>query len=200
MNVEIKDFIGVFGNVASKEYCQKVIEQFELRQKLNQVKNRQNHDNVIKTVKDNNFYFPIDEITNESIAFESDEYILKEFNTIAANCYNLYNERYGVLQNVENHKMAQSIKIQKTLPSEGYHVWHCEHADLLSSRRLLLVMLYLNDISEGGETEFLYQSLRLRPREGTLVIVPSSFTHTHRGNPPLSGTKYMINGWIEFTK
>ena len=59
-------------------------------------------------------------------------------------------------------------------------------------------MAYLNNVEEGGETEFLYQSRRIKPKQGTIVICPASFTHTHRGNPPLKGDKYMINGWIEF--
>ena len=60
------------------------------------------------------------------------------------------------------------------------------------------MLVYLNDVEEGGETEFLYQSRRIKPKQGTMVICPASFTHTHRGNPPLKGNKYMINGWIEF--
>ena len=97
-----------------------------------------------------------------------------------------------------SHRFYDSIKIQKTKPTEGYHVWHCEHDGRLFGSRLLLVMCYLNDVEEGGETEFLYQSRRIKPKQGTIVICPSSFTHTHRGNPPLTGNKYMINGWIEF--
>ena len=60
-------------------------------------------------------------------------------------------------------------------------------------------MAYLNDVEEGGETEFLYQSIRVKPKQGTMVC-PSSFTHTHRSNPPLKGDKYMINGWVEYDK
>jgi len=59
-------------------------------------------------------------------------------------------------------------------------------------------MVYLNDVEEGGETEFLYQHKRLKPEQGTLVIWPASFTHTHRGNPPLSNDKYIVTGWTEF--
>ena len=107
-------------------------------------------------------------------------------------------KKYGVLSSLASHRFYDSIKIQKTKPAEGYHVWHCEHDNRKNGSRLLLVMVYLNDVEEGGETEFLYQSRRIKPKQGTMVICPSGFTHTHRGNPPLIGNKYMINGWIEF--
>ena len=63
-----------------------------------------------------------------------------------------------------------------------------------------MVLLFLNDVDEGGELEFLYQSKRIKPKAGTMVISPAFFTHTHRGNPPLSGEKYILNGWCEFTR
>jgi hypothetical protein len=56
----------------------------------------------------------------------------------------------------------------------------------------------LNTVKEGGETEFLYYKKRINPIEGRLVIWPAGFTHTHRGNPPLSNDKYIITGWLEF--
>jgi hypothetical protein len=64
----------------------------------------------------------------------------------------------------------------------------------------MLAILYLNDVDEGGETEFLYQSIRIKPKKGTLILCPGSFTHTHRGNPPLSGEKYIVTTWIELVE
>ena len=58
-------------------------------------------------------------------------------------------------------------------------------------------MVYLNDVEEGGETEFLYQQLKIKPSKGRVVIWPGSFTHLHRGNPPMS-TKYIATGWFAF--
>ena len=60
-------------------------------------------------------------------------------------------------------------------------------------------MIYLNDVEEGGETEWLYQQLKIKPKKNTAVIWPGSFTHLHRGNPPISGTKYILTGWFTST-
>lgn len=100
----------------------------------------------------------------------------------------------------DTYPMSQTlIKIQATKPSEGYHVWHSESAANIVKGRFLAWILYLNDIDEGGETEFLYLSERVKPKTGRLVIFPAGFTHAHRGNPPLSDVKYIMTGWMEHT-
>jgi len=86
-------------------------------------------------------------------------------------------------------------KLQKTKKTGGYHIWHHEQQDLASAQRVLAWSIYLNDVEEGGETEFLYQSKRIKARKGKILIFPAGFTHTHRGNPPLSGDKYILTGW-----
>jgi hypothetical protein len=57
--------------------------------------------------------------------------------------------------------------------------------------------LYMNDISNAGETEFLYQNKRIAPKKNRLIVWPSDWTHTHRGNPPIGvGDKYILNTWL----
>ncbi|WP_323845837.1 2OG-Fe(II) oxygenase [Microbulbifer magnicolonia] len=86
----------------------------------------------------------------------------------------------------------------------GYYHWHSEHyphpidPEQKSLHRVLLWMLYLNDVEEGGETEFRYQGAKIKPRRGSLVLSPCGFTHTHRGNVPLSGDKYILTSWIMY--
>ena len=87
---------------------------------------------------------------------------------------------------------------QKTKVGEGYHFWHCENAEMKARNRILAFMVYLNDVNEGGETEFLYQKCRFKPEKNTMLVWPSQFTHVHRGNPPLSNDKYIITGWVEY--
>lgn len=82
-------------------------------------------------------------------------------------------------------------------PEQGYHTWHCDWAasSNRTSVRLAVAMLYLNDVTIGGETEFYHQQLSLQPRQGTIVVWPAYFTHLHKGNPPISNTKYIVNKW-----
>jgi hypothetical protein len=62
----------------------------------------------------------------------------------------------------------------------------------------MFVILYLNTVENGGETEFLYQSKRISSLQGRLILSPTGYTHIHRGNPPLSGYKYILTTWIEY--
>jgi hypothetical protein len=86
----------------------------------------------------------------------------------------------------------------------GYHHWHSEifpkdpHCETL--HRVLLYMYYLNDVAEGGETEFYFQDRKLAPRRGRLVIAPAGFTHTHKGHVPRSEDKYIVTSWVMFNR
>lgn len=84
----------------------------------------------------------------------------------------------------------------------GYPYWHSEIYPQQNStealHRNLLFMFYLNDVEEGGETEFYYQDLKIKPKTGTMVIAPAGFTHTHRGNVPQSNDKYILTSWVLF--
>ncbi len=84
----------------------------------------------------------------------------------------------------------------------GYPYWHCElfprDASAETLHRHLLWTLYLNDGFEEGETEFLFQQRKVKPRTGSLLIAPTAFTHTHRGNRPQNGDKFIATSWILF--
>ncbi len=84
----------------------------------------------------------------------------------------------------------------------GYPYWHCElyprDAGAETLHRHLLWTLYLNDDFDEGETEFLFQQRKIEPRTGSLLIAPTAFTHTHRGNRPQQGDKFIATSWTLF--
>jgi 2OG-Fe(II) oxygenase superfamily len=98
-----------------------------------------------------------------------------------------------------------SINVQRyTANQGGYPYWHCEvyprDPACESLHRTLLWTIYLNDSFEEGETEFLYQDRKIQPKTGSLLIAPGAFTHTHRGNMPKGGDKYIATSWILFQR
>ena len=104
-----------------------------------------------------------------------------------------YTNIFGVLKNTGLRSIQQ--KLQYTPIGGGYHIWHFENDAMSVASRILTWTIYLNDVEEGGETEFLYQHKRVKAEKGNILIFPASFTHTHRGNPPISGDKYILTGW-----
>ena len=98
-----------------------------------------------------------------------------------------------------------SINLQRySADTGGYPYWHCElypkDASAETLHRVLLWTLYLNEGFSAGETEFLYQQRKIAPSTGALLIAPTAFTHTHRGNTPLGGDKVIATSWILFQR
>ena len=59
----------------------------------------------------------------------------------------------------------------------------------------------MDDIEDNeGETEFLYDKIRVQPKKGMMCIFPASFAWAHRGNPVHSGSKYISTGWWLYPK
>lgn len=97
------------------------------------------------------------------------------------------------------------INLQKYVAGQGgYPYWHCEQYPKRDNgealHRAVLWTIYLNDGFDAGETEFLYQQRKVAPRTGSLLIAPTGFTHTHRGNRPERGDKYIATSWILYQR
>ena len=98
-----------------------------------------------------------------------------------------------------------AINLQRYTGGQGgYPYWHCElypkDASAETLHRHVLWTIYLNDGFAAGETEFLYQQRRIVPKAGSLLIAPAAFTHTHRGNRPVGGDKYIATSWVLFQR
>jgi hypothetical protein len=88
--------------------------------------------------------------------------------------------------------------VQRTDPGEHYH-WHIDGGSHDFSHRQLVAIWYLNDVAgPGGETEFLFQDVKIKPELGKLILFPPFWTHEHRGVTLASGVKYIATTWVVF--
>ena len=86
--------------------------------------------------------------------------------------------------------------MQKTSAGEFYH-WHVDGGPGEFSKRQLVAIWYLNSAPEnGGETEFFFQKLSVKPEQGMLLLFPPFWTHLHRGNMVGAGIKYIATTWV----
>ena len=101
-------------------------------------------------------------------------------------------DHFGVLG------IKEAWNIQYYKPKEGYLNWHCERSCYQSDQRALVFMTYLNDVNDGGETEFYYQKRKVKAVKGKTLIWPTDFTHLHRGIVSPTEHKYIATGWFNF--
>ena len=183
----------MYNNVYQDGFCNHMISEFERVLSQGLCGNRQDSEGTTKTTKQDNFYF-LNLKQHILSSFNNDE-VLPIFMNGLQRCFDDYVAEYDILKDVD--LKCTSVKMQKTIPGAGYHVWHSEQGNGESNSRCLVYSLYLNDIEEAGETEFLYQKLRIPPKENSMVIWPAAFTHTHRGNVVHGNkSKYIITGWF----
>ena len=191
---DIKDFIGIYDGYIDEKLCKEILNLFKREDSFNRVFNRQTYHAVNKNqVSDKSANIWRDNIH----AFRPEEV---EFITInLRQALDHYLEETNILEYYKPFKSVDftSIKIQKTSPGQGYHVFHVERKpnDSVSDARMLAFTIYLNDV-KGGETEFLFQNRRVVPKTGRIAIWPANFPYVHRGNPPLDKDKFIVTSWM----
>ena len=94
--------------------------------------------------------------------------------------------------------MTETWNLQKYKPKEGYFVKHFERTGSITVNRHLTFMTYLNNVRNGGETEFYYQQLKIKPETGLTLVWGTDWTFTHRGIPSKTETKYIATGWYSY--
>ena len=176
--IEHTDFIGIYENAIDPRFCDFLVDYMD-KAEFADFKRNFSH------VKDK-------QICLDGFSPSESHQLMK----YVQNCLFHYINEYTYLGNFSY--VSSLVLLQKTEPANGYHLFHAENVNWNLGNRTMAWMVYLNDVEEGGETEFLYQGVRVPPVKGRLIVWPAGFTHVHRGNPPLKGTKYAITGWINY--
>ena len=113
-------------------------------------------------------------------------------------CYLDYLEQWEFLKSFLPGMHIGAFNIQKYDEGGHFGALHSERTSLNALHRVLAWMTYLNDVPEGGETEFPMFGLKVKPETGKTLIWPAEWTHAHLGSVVKKGNKYIITGWMHF--
>ena len=116
---------------------------------------------------------------------------------------NLHNQFY-VLLLAATIPYARKFNIHENLYHEGYSVLkygkgqeYLPHYDgTTDGGRIISALVYLNNDYAGGEIEFNYFKVKIKPTPGMMILFPSNFAYTHTAHPVKEGTKYSLVTWI----
>lgn len=190
--METPTFINEYKNSLNNESCDYIINWFETNKNLH-IKGKIGDNKKINLDKKNSTDIHMNFLDNST----------KKINELIYNCIvaNLpkYKQEFWCLENkIQKWHLTDDWNIQRYFPTEGYFTAHCESSTLKSSHKMLVWMIYLNDILDGGGTSFPFYNKTINAEQGKLIFWPAGWTHLHHGVVSPTETKYIATGWFNF--
>jgi prolyl 4-hydroxylase len=113
-------------------------------------------------------------------------------------CFIDYQHQWPFMKSIIKNVDIGSFNIQKYSKGDHFSEVHTERSSLQHSDRLFAWMTYLNDVDDGGKTNFAHYDIKIKPEIGKTLIWPAEWTHAHSGEILNNGEKYIITGWMNF--
>lgn len=88
------------------------------------------------------------------------------------------------------------FQLQKYKSNQGKYHNHQDSIATKYTQRIITFLWYLNDVTEGGETTFWNDHVKIKPVAGNLLLFPAHVSFDHCGKMPISNDKYILTGWI----
>lgn len=184
------DFIGSW--IIEHSICDDLIDYFE----INSIKHRQGKTSGGLSIesKDRTDI----SIGAKDIAAEGNEIFIKYFKALFE-CYEDYNKKWPFLKTVIKSLDIGPCNLARYKEGQHFQNLHCERGSIDNLSRFFAFMTYLNDVDAGGSTYFKHYDLEIYPQKGVTLIWPAEWTHAHKGNKIIAGSKYIITGWLNIS-
>jgi len=183
----MEKWIKTYPKIFSKEECTGLIEWFEILDESKQ---------LVQTKLEEHREFDeanLNDFREQTLKVQLDVY--KRFDDI----FEKYKQDVNVHKKALPEKSAwEEIRIKRYRTGIGNFLDHVDVGDSISARRFLVFFVYLNDVAEGGGTEFPDLDLTISPECGKLLVFPSIWTFLHRGNIPISNDKYILGSYKHY--
>lgn len=197
----LQDTIGIYPKAFSNELCDTLLKMYDTALTTGSTYEGTTGRGVDKTVKDTVDFDLIKQLKTDPAAVSVSNEVYNIFN----DCVKKYitgfphQDQFSGMTNFIEPTTFISLQVQRYTKGTGhYNTWHHEGGTFKMSRRFFALLVYLNDVEEGGETEMLYTGQKIKPEKGKLLVHPAGFPYIHKGNMPLSNDKTILISWLVF--
>ena len=111
-------------------------------------------------------------------------------------CFIDYQNQWPFMKDLIQNFDIGAFNIQKYSPGDHFAKIHTERFNIQTLHRVFAWMTYLNDVEDGGKTNFTHFDIKIKPKIGKTLIWPAEWTHAHSGELLNSGVKYIVTGWM----
>jgi len=190
INSQQTHFIGCW-NLENNKLCNEITQFFENNKEL-QIQGITSYGKDLKAKKTTDI--PVNPHDLKNPKFE----VLKQYMDELYKCFIDYQNQWPFLKSVIKVVDVPGFNIQKYSRGDHFSQLHSERTTLDTLHRLFAWMTYLNDVDDGGQTNFSHYEIKIKPETGKTLIWPAEWTHAHTGEILKSGTKYIVTGWMNF--
>lgn len=136
--------------------------------------------------------------TELNVSRLSDAGFMGMFRKLVDRALERYNRDVELAIPIPNSPATSDLTLKRYRPGEQEQFQlHFDSINHVANRYLVLLW-YLNDVEQGGETRFPQLDVTVQARAGRLLMFPPYWMYQHEGLPPVSGDKYIISTYLLF--
>ena len=190
MSKGVQNYISMYKNTFSKEKCQNLIDKFEKYTEFHDVKKIDAKDGWQMSFTQLHL--------SKHKEFEVEN---RELKSLFLKAISIYRKEHEIqLHQWPKEFQLEPIRMKRYLPnSNDKFDEHVEVTNLETAKRFLVVLLYLNDDFEGGETDFVQFKAMVKPKQGSIALFPATWNWLHRGKAVIGGSpKYIVGTLLHY--
>ncbi|MFO1402203.1 MAG: 2OG-Fe(II) oxygenase [Steroidobacteraceae bacterium] len=185
---ELRHYIRTYDGDLAPEVCARLLESFHALPQLQQYNGRKLRRGLDQS-----------EWTELNVSRLADPHSRTMFRGLVDRAVERYNRDLALAIPVPNSPTTSDLILKRYRPggAERFQL----HFDSIHhvANRYLVVLWYLNDVAEGGETRFPQLDVAVQPKAGRLLVFPPFWMYQHEAVPPVSGDKYILSTYLLFT-
>tara|TARA_B100001094_G_scaffold45736_1_gene40727 strand:- start:324 stop:941 length:618 start_codon:yes stop_codon:yes gene_type:complete len=185
----LKDYIKVYDNICDKETCNGIVDLFESQE--------EHHSYIDRLTRPTFTEMNISQrYAAKDVAWMGFQ---KEVQAMFVEAVSTYMDELDIAPDFPAKYAFEEFRVKRYRHnSTDEFADHVDVGDYNSARRFLVCFLYLNDVEDGGTTDFPKLNHAITPKCARILVFPPNWMYRHAGRPVTKGTKYILGSYLHY--